>query len=59
MSGKIKKYIPRALEDELSRLFRLYPVTVITGPRQSGKSTLCRHHFPQYKYINPDSAICL
>lgn len=28
------------------------PVIVITGPRQSGKSTLVRQVFPAYRYIN-------
>jgi predicted AAA+ superfamily ATPase len=35
-----------------------YPVVTITGPRQSGKTTLCRKVFPQYEYVsfeNPDT----
>ncbi len=28
------------------------PVVTITGPRQSGKTTLCRAAFPEYPYIN-------
>ena len=28
------------------------PVLSITGPRQSGKTTLCRHLFPDHKYAN-------
>lgn len=28
-----------------------YPVVTIIGPRQSGKSTLCRAAFPQYSYV--------
>lgn len=28
-----------------------YPVLVITGPRQSGKTTLCRNLFNEYEYI--------
>jgi len=37
-----------------------FPVTVLTGPRQSGKTTLLKHLFPQYTYINleaPDSLL--
>ncbi len=29
-----------------------YPVVTVTGPRQSGKTTLCRHAFPDKTYIN-------
>ena len=29
-----------------------YPVVILTGPRQSGKSTLLRHTFPDYQYIS-------
>ncbi|MDE6299254.1 MAG: ATP-binding protein, partial [Muribaculaceae bacterium] len=29
-----------------------YQVLVVTGPRQSGKSTLCRHIFKDYPYYN-------
>lgn len=29
-----------------------YPTVTITGPRQSGKSTLCRYLFPDYEYVS-------
>lgn len=29
-----------------------YPVITLTGPRQSGKSTLLRHAFPNYQYVS-------
>ncbi|MEX1190807.1 MAG: ATP-binding protein [Brumimicrobium sp.] len=35
-----------------------FPVILLTGPRQSGKTTLCRNIFPDYKYVsleNPDN----
>ncbi|MFN0059876.1 MAG: ATP-binding protein [Planctomycetota bacterium] len=28
-----------------------YPVVAVTGPRQSGKTTLCRHTFPDHAYV--------
>jgi uncharacterized protein len=31
---------------------RDYPVVTITGPRQSGKTTLCRQAFPSLAYVN-------
>ena len=39
--------IPRSLEPELRTLATHYPVVAVTGPRQSGKTTLCRKVFPQ------------
>ena len=32
-----------------------YPVVTLTGPRQSGKTTLCRAAFPEKPYINLES----
>ncbi len=36
---------------------RYFPVITITGPRQSGKSTLCQHLFPDYKYLTLENVI--
>jgi len=45
-------YIPRNAESRLKHNARDYPVIVVTGPRQSGKSTLVRHAFPEYPYVS-------
>jgi predicted AAA+ superfamily ATPase len=50
----MKPYFHRALEPELSRVSAQFPVTVLTGPRQTGKSTLLTHLFPRYRYISFD-----
>lgn len=42
----------RILSQELLRLKGLFRVVTITGPRQSGKTTLCKIVFPQYHYVN-------
>lgn len=42
----------RDLQSELLRLNQTFPVQTITGPRQSGKTTLCKLAFPQYEYVN-------
>ena len=50
-------YIYREIESELEKLESQYPVFVITGPRQSGKTTLARHKYPILPYFsfeNPD-----
>ncbi len=44
--------IQRAAEQTLRRLFVQYPVVTVTGPRQSGKTTLCRATFPELEYVN-------
>lgn len=43
--------IPRILADYLLRDSRYYPVVTLTGPRQSGKTTLVKHVFPDYAYV--------
>jgi len=45
-------YLPRQLHSELVRLSGLYAVIVLTGPRQSGKTSLCKHQFSDYHYVN-------
>ena len=44
--------IKRELEPTLKKLIKLYPVVSLTGPRQSGKSTLLQLAFPDYKYVS-------
>jgi len=38
--------IDRIVTPTLLRLASWYPVVTLTGPRQSGKTTLCRQAFP-------------
>ena len=40
------RMITRVLEPRLRQLARKFPVVTVTGPRQSGKTTLCRAVFP-------------
>ena len=47
--------IARKLKSKILELAGYYPVVVITGPRQSGKTTLCRHIFPDKPYITLES----
>lgn len=44
--------IKRDLENQVIKAARQFPVVTITGPRQSGKSTLCKMLFPEYGYVN-------
>jgi len=43
--------ISRDLGKLLKSLARQYPVLTITGPRQAGKTTLCRSTFPKLRYV--------
>lgn len=45
-------YMPRAITPYILEAHKHFPVLTVTGPRQAGKSTLCRHLFPEYKYVN-------
>ena len=47
----------RNLQTELLRLNNYFQVLVLTGPRQSGKTTLCKMAFPNYSYINLEDEI--
>jgi hypothetical protein len=44
--------IDRALSSTLLARAAMYPVLTLTGPRQSGKTTLCRMLFPAKPYFN-------
>ena len=44
--------IPRTLERKLHELAGYYPAVVVTGPRQSGKTTLCQMAFPDRRYVS-------
>jgi len=48
---------PRVIEKKLVEMAQKFPVIIITGPRQSGKTTLCKKLFKDHKYVsleNPD-----
>ena len=46
--------ITRDLETVVSRLAENFPVVVLTGARQTGKTTLLQHLFPGYSYVTLD-----
>lgn len=45
-------YFDRSLSETILNTHQYFPVIIVSGPRQSGKSTLCRHLFPDYCYAN-------
>ncbi|WP_420624546.1 ATP-binding protein [Candidatus Poriferisodalis sp.] len=44
--------IEREITPRLREMLHQYPVVTVTGPRQSGKTTLCRAAFPHLQYLN-------
>lgn len=44
--------IKRELAPKIHALAEKFPVVTLTGPRQSGKSTLLRTQFPDYTYLS-------
>ena len=50
-------YIHRLIEPVLSELLAQFPAVAVTGPRQSGKSTLLQHHLRDYRYLTLDDPV--
>lgn len=48
--------VPRRIASLVKKRAREYPVITLTGPRQSGKTTLCQALFPRLPYRNLESA---
>jgi uncharacterized protein len=49
--------VKRNIRQAIEKLITKYPILALTGPRQSGKTTLLKAMFPSYEYIsleNPD-----
>lgn len=52
--------INRGLAKAINELMLVYPVIALTGPRQSGKTTLLKSMFKDYRYVsleNPDNRL--
>jgi len=52
-------YIQRTIEKLLPGILATFPCLAVTGPRQSGKSTLLRHALPAYRYVTLDDPAVL
>ena len=49
--------LQREIITAINLLVDKYPIIAVTGPRQSGKTTLLKYMFPEYRYVsleNPD-----
>ena len=52
-------FITRELCANIKRAFDYFSVVTIIGPRQSGKTTMCRNLFPALPYVNLEDAATL
>ncbi len=50
-------YLHRKLEKPLKEALSQFPVVLITGPRQAGKSTLLQHSLKDYNYVTFDDIL--
>jgi uncharacterized protein len=50
-------YHPRLVSDHLVKLSKAFPVVVVSGARQVGKTTLLRHLFPNHDCVVFDASI--
>lgn len=51
------KYFHRKLEHPLKEALKQFPVVLVTGPRQAGKSTLLQHVFKGFNYVTFDDVL--
>src|SRR5271169_6506657 len=50
-------YIHRTLEKALKEALKQFPVVLVTGPRQAGKSTFLQHCLKDYNYVTFDDIL--
>lgn len=49
-------FIKRKISQRLLAMAEKFPIVSVTGPRQSGKTTLIRELFPTYRYVSLENA---
>jgi len=53
------KYKKRALKEVIDQVLKDFPVVVLSGARQVGKSTFLQEEFPEFKYLSMDDFFIL
>ena len=48
----MRNIVRRLMYSKLQELFKKFPIVYLTGPRQSGKTTLAKMAFPDLPYVN-------
>jgi hypothetical protein len=54
VSYMLRMWIKRDVEARLKRSAKMRPVIVLTGARQTGKTSTFRHLFPDYAFVSLD-----
>lgn len=49
--------IKRKIEKKIKELAKGFPIISIVGPRQSGKTTLAKHAFPNHEYVSLENSL--
>ncbi len=57
MGNTNRRYIHRALEDSILNASKQFPIIVVTGPHQTGKTTLLKHLFPHLPFHTLDDPV--
>ena len=47
--------INREIVNAINENRKMYPIIAVSGPRQSGKTTLLKDNFPEYRYISMEN----
>lgn len=50
-------YFQRLIEKKIKKSLQQFPISLITGPRQAGKSTFLKNFLPDYTYITLDDPL--
>jgi uncharacterized protein len=50
-------YLHRLIEKALKEALQQFPVVLVTGPRQAGKSTLLQHSLKEFTYVSFDDIL--
>jgi hypothetical protein len=51
------KYVNRQIEAQIKPALQQFPIIALTGPRQTGKTTLLKYLIPQYIYFTFDDPV--
>lgn len=47
--------VKRTISEKLKKYLKLFPIVVIVGPRQSGKTTFAKMELPEWRYFDMES----
>ncbi|MFQ5685943.1 MAG: hypothetical protein ACE5GV_04720 [Candidatus Scalindua sp.] len=44
--------VKRTISEKLNKYLKLFPIVVVVGPRQSGKTTFAKIELPEWRYFD-------